>query len=114
MKTQILVTLGLPWLLAEILFGGIIAQGVLVGSMVTGGILLTLGAIPGFWWLVRHSRAGGIFLAILTAVLAHQILGGHSVTAILAAGWAFLAKSLVLSQARAQRPVLAEVSGEPC
>jgi hypothetical protein len=102
MKQIIVATLLLPWLGAELLFGGLIAQGILVGGLVTGGIFATLGIIPGFWWLANN-KAGGLFLALLTAVLAHTLLGGHSVTAIIGAGWAFVAKGLILNQVRAKK-----------
>lgn len=99
MLTKIYGFLFLSAFVGVILFGALLGTGIAVGSMMTAGMFLILGSLPGFW-AFAETKVGSIILAVLTALLVHTVLGGTTVTAIVAVGWAFVAKQICLTMAR--------------
>jgi hypothetical protein len=86
----------LPWLLIKIIGAGdSISTGMFTGSLVTGGIFMTFMMVPGFL-KVAGTKAGSVVLSIITALVAHKIVGGGGLGTTVAVGWAFVAKTLVL------------------
>lgn len=92
----------LPWLLIKIIGAGdSISTGMFTGSLVTGGIFITFMMMPGFL-KAAGTKAGSIVLSVITAFVAHKIVGGGGLGTTVAVGWAFVAKSLVLLYLRSR------------
>lgn len=110
MLTRIMTFLALSGAIGVMVLGSVVGAGILVGSLVTAGMFLTLGVIPGFW-VLAETKAGAIILGLLTAIIAHKIMGGGTVTGVVAVGWAFVAKTICLAMARAHK--MMEAQAEP-
>ena len=87
-------------LLTALVVGGAYAlAGLAMALLVVAGLLLTLGAAPGFWWLAT-SRGGYPVAILLAGLLAHALFGATTVTGVFAIGWTLVLKTAVLSAAR--------------
>lgn len=82
--------------------GPIIGAGIVLGTLVVLGIMMTIERLPGFWRFAS-TKIGLITIVLGTGFLAHLIVGGSTVTSIVAVGYALVLKTVILIKEREAR-----------
>lgn len=96
-RVTILVLIGL-WL-----FGlGHILAGIVAGTLLVLGLMMTIERIPGFW-AFTCTGMGTVIVIIGTAYLSHMMFGTDSVLGMVALCWSLVFKVMVIDGEKRKR-----------
>lgn len=85
---------------------GHVMAGVIAGTLLVFGLMMTIERIPGFWTFACNGF-GMTIVIIGTAVLSHMMFGTDSVMGMIALCWSLVFKVMVLDGKRKERGIVA-------
>ena len=78
-----------------------IAAGLMLGSLMVIGLMITVEQIPGFWRMALWGP-GTLIVVFGTAWLTHAVFGAHSIVGMTAVAWSLIFKVIVIEAKRGE------------
>lgn len=85
---------------------GHVMAGIIAGTLLVFGLMMTIERLPGFWTFAC-SGAGMTVVIIGTAILSHMMFGTDSVMGMIALCWSLVFKVMVIDGKRKEMGYLA-------